>query len=137
MALVSFAGIKEEKFRAGRAVLPKFFLEEMRLEVLDEAKKLKVCVSRMPRVMVEGFLKEYLEVETVAARELKVFAGYYTGFMEEEEEEEEAAGHHDNGVLLLEKMAASHGDILGSGTNSALLSPCKVKIYVNSKGCTL
>lgn len=113
MALVSFAGIKAEKFRAGRAVLPKFFLEEMRsegLEVLGKA-KLKVCVSRMPRVMVEGFLKEYLEVETVVARELKVFAGYYTGFMEEEEEE---AGHHDDGVSLLEKMM--------------LLSQCKVKI---------
>ncbi|XP_042454652.1 probable glycerol-3-phosphate acyltransferase 3 isoform X2 [Zingiber officinale] len=116
MALVSFVGIKEEKFRAGRAVLPKFFLEEMRSEwseVLDEAKLKVMCVSQMPRVMIEGFLKEYLEVETVVARELKVFAGYYTGFMEEEE----GAGYHD-GVSLSEKMimAAPHH----------LLSQCKL-----------
>ncbi|XP_042398732.1 probable glycerol-3-phosphate acyltransferase 3 isoform X2 [Zingiber officinale] len=116
MALVSFVGIKEDKFRAGRAVLPKFFLEEMRSEwseVLDEAKLKVMCVSQMPRVMIEGFLKEYLEVETVVARELKVFAGYYTGFMEEEE----GAGYQD-GVSLSEKMimAAPHH----------LLSQCKL-----------
>nr|CAD1816881.1 unnamed protein product [Ananas comosus var. bracteatus] len=38
----------------------------------------------MPRVMVEGFLKDYLEVDVVIGRELKEFHGYYTGFMEEE-----------------------------------------------------
>jgi len=43
-----------------------------------------VRVSRMPRVMVKGFLKEYLEVDVVIGRELKVFCGYYRGFMEEE-----------------------------------------------------
>ncbi|KAG6498579.1 probable glycerol-3-phosphate acyltransferase 3 isoform X1 [Zingiber officinale] len=123
MALVAFAGIKEEKFRAGRAVLPKFFLEAtgVVLEVLSEA-KIKMCISRMPRVMVEGFLKEYLEVEIVVARELKVFAGYYTGLMEEE------ADQYRDGVVLMEKMASLHGSILGFGSKSSphpLLSQCK------------
>lgn len=124
MALVTFAGIKEEKFRAGRAVLPKFFLEAagVVLEVLSEA-NIKMCISRMPTVMVEGFLKEYLEVEIVVARELKVFAGYYTGLMEEE------ADQYRDGVVLMENMASLHGSILGFGSKSSphpLLSQCKV-----------
>lgn len=124
MALVAFAGIKEEKFRAGRAVLPKFFLEATGLEVLISEAKIKMCISRMPRVMVEGFLKEYLEVEMVVARELKVFAGYYTGLMEEE------ADPYSNGVVvLMEKITSLHGSILGFGSKSSphpLLSQCKV-----------
>ncbi|XP_074562410.1 putative glycerol-3-phosphate acyltransferase 3 [Curcuma longa] len=122
MAVVAFAGIKEEKFRAGRAVLPKFFHEATAgLEVLTSEAKIKMCISRMPRVMVEGFLKEYLQVEIVVARELKVFAGYYTGLMEEEEE----AG----GVVLMEEMESLHGSILGFGRSKSslhpLLSQCK------------
>ncbi|XP_020267034.1 probable glycerol-3-phosphate acyltransferase 3 [Asparagus officinalis] len=86
MVLVSFCGLKKDKFRVGRSVLPKYLIEELGFEGFDTMRrgKKRVCVSRMPRVMVEGFLKEYLEVEVVAARELKVVGGFYTGFMEEE-----------------------------------------------------
>ncbi|CAL9076117.1 unnamed protein product [Musa textilis] len=86
MVLVCFLGIRKQGFMAGIAVLPKHLLEDVGLEgfeVLRMAGK-KVCVSGMPSVMVEGFLKEYLEVDLVAARELKVFHGYYTGLMEED-----------------------------------------------------
>ncbi|OAY69112.1 putative glycerol-3-phosphate acyltransferase 3 [Ananas comosus] len=86
MVFVSFCGIKKKGFRVGRSVLPKFFLEDVGLEGFEALNKgsKKVCVSEMPRVMVEGFLKDYLEVDVVIGRELKEFHGYYTGFMEEE-----------------------------------------------------
>ncbi|OAY69111.1 putative glycerol-3-phosphate acyltransferase 3 [Ananas comosus] len=86
MVLVSFCGIKKKGFRVGRSVLPKFFMEDVGLEGFEALNKgsKKVCVSKMPRVMVEGFLKDYLEVDVVIGRELKEFNGYYTGFMEEE-----------------------------------------------------
>ncbi|XP_008806743.1 probable glycerol-3-phosphate acyltransferase 3 [Phoenix dactylifera] len=82
----AFCGLRKDGFRVGRAVLPKFLLEDVGLEgfkVLRRGGK-RVCVSSMPRVMVEAFLKEYMEVEVVLGRELKEFGGYYTGLMEEE-----------------------------------------------------
>lgn len=88
MVMVSFCGVREEAFRVGRAVLPKFFLEDVGLEgfeVLVRAGR-RVGVSELPRVMVEGFLKEYLEVEAVVGRELKVVGGFYVGLMEEKKE---------------------------------------------------
>lgn len=70
----------------GRAMLPKFFLEQVGLEGFEVLRRggTRVCVTSMPTVMVEGFLKEYLDVEVVLGRELKVFGGYYTGLMEDE-----------------------------------------------------
>ncbi|KAM0923536.1 hypothetical protein ACQ4PT_005476 [Festuca glaucescens] len=48
----------------------------------------RVCVTRrLPRVMVEGFLSEYLGAEAVVGREMKVLCGFYTGLMVEEDEE--------------------------------------------------
>ncbi|XP_020271812.1 probable glycerol-3-phosphate acyltransferase 3 [Asparagus officinalis] len=84
MVMVSFCGLSKKSFAAGRVVLPKFLLEDVGLEglALMRRGKRRVCVSRMPRVMVEWFLKEYLDVEVVVGRELKVFCGYYTGFLE-------------------------------------------------------
>ncbi|XP_072996894.1 probable glycerol-3-phosphate acyltransferase 3 [Typha latifolia] len=89
MVMVSFAGVKKEGFRVGRAVLPKFFLQDVGLEGFEMLRRSRrrVCVSRMPRVMVEGFLKDYLEVEVVLGRELRELRGYYTGLMQEEEDQ--------------------------------------------------
>ncbi|RWW87950.1 hypothetical protein BHE74_00003193 [Ensete ventricosum] len=87
MVLVCFLGVRKESFRVGRAVLPKFFLEDVGLEAFEVLRRggRRVCVSSMPTAMVEGFLKEYLNVEVVLGRELKVVGGYYTGLMEESE----------------------------------------------------
>lgn len=87
MVFVCFLGVRKESFRMGRAVLPKFFLEDVGLEGFEVLRRggRRVCVSSMPTAMVEGFLKEYLNVEVVLGRELKVFGGYYTGLMEETE----------------------------------------------------
>ncbi|XP_068663081.1 probable glycerol-3-phosphate acyltransferase 2 [Aristolochia californica] len=84
MVMVTFCGIREESLTVGRTVLPKFFLEDVRLEgfeVLTKAGK-RVAVTEMPRVMVEVFLKEYLNVDVVVASELKIIGGYYVGLVE-------------------------------------------------------
>ncbi|KAK2968323.1 hypothetical protein RJ640_021712 [Escallonia rubra] len=83
--MVCFFGIKKESFRVGTAVLPKFFLEDVGAEGFEVLRKggRKVGVSDLPRVMVESFLKDYLEIDFVVGRELKVCCGYYVGLMEE------------------------------------------------------
>ncbi|KAK6937251.1 Phospholipid/glycerol acyltransferase [Dillenia turbinata] len=85
MVMVCFFGIKKESFRVGTAVLPKFFLEDVGLEgfeVLRSCER-KVGVTELPQVMVESFLRDYLQVEFVVGRQLKVVCGYYVGLMEE------------------------------------------------------
>lgn len=85
MVLTCFCGIKKANYRLGRSVLPKFFLEDVGCEgfqVVMKYKK-KVAVSDMPNVMVEGFLRDCLDVKAVVGRDLKVVLGYYVGLMEE------------------------------------------------------
>lgn len=132
MVMVCFVGIKEESFRAGTAVLPKFFLENVGLEsfeVLRRSGGKKVGVSDMPRVMVESFLRDYLEIEFVVGRELKVCSGYFVGLMEEKNNK--INNVHDQQVLEDEKKIASSSIIIGiSSFNKSLDHPlfslCKV-----------
>ncbi|KAK6157091.1 hypothetical protein DH2020_011339 [Rehmannia glutinosa] len=66
-----------------RAVLPKFYLENLNLdayEVLESAGS-KVVFTSVPRVMVEGFLKEYLSVDSVIGTELHSAGQYFTGLV--------------------------------------------------------
>ncbi|WCJ44546.1 glycerol-3-phosphate acyltransferase 3 [Euphorbia peplus] len=88
MVFVSFFGIRKDGFRAGTAVLPKFFLEDVGLEgfegIMRFEKKIGVS-NKLPRIMVEGFLKDYIGVEGVLGRELKVVYGYFVGLMDEKE----------------------------------------------------
>lgn len=115
MVAVCFLGLKKDAFRVGRAVLPKFFMEDVGLEGFElmRSGKKRVCVSRMPRVMVEGFLKDYLEVEVVLGRELKDFCGFYTGFMKEEEKK-----------LGFQLLQGVDGDVLGFGSYSRSFNHC-------------
>lgn len=86
MVMVSFFGIKKDGFRAGGAVLPKHFLEDVGLEmfkVLRKGGKRIVVSYDLPQVMIEGFLRDYLEVEVVVGREMKVVGDYYLGIMED------------------------------------------------------
>ncbi|PON69644.1 Phospholipid/glycerol acyltransferase [Parasponia andersonii] len=85
MVFVCFFAIKRKTFRLGRAVLPKFFLEDVGIEGFDMVMKFsrKVGVTNLPRVMVEGFLMDYLDVDAIVGRELKVVCGYFVGLMEE------------------------------------------------------
>ncbi|PON61758.1 Phospholipid/glycerol acyltransferase [Parasponia andersonii] len=85
MVMICFFGIKKESFRVGTAVLPKFYLEDVGLEMFELLQKgsKRVAVTNFPIVMVESFLKDYLQIDCVVGRELKVFRGYYLGVMEE------------------------------------------------------
>ncbi|KAK1354355.1 hypothetical protein POM88_047611 [Heracleum sosnowskyi] len=85
MVMVSFFGLKKKSFRVGSSVLPKYFLEDVgdeAFEVLKRAKT-KVAVTNLPQVMVESFLSDYLEIDFVDGRELKVVCGYYIGLMKD------------------------------------------------------
>ncbi|KAJ1397928.1 Phospholipid/glycerol acyltransferase [Sesbania bispinosa] len=132
MVMTCFFGIKAKSFRVGRSVLPKFFLEDVGseiFEVLNRGGK-KVGVSNLPRVMVESFLKEYLEIDFVMGRELKMFCGYYVGLMDERKTKH-----------ALEQVQEGKGcsDMIGITTfnnnipDQEIFSPCK-EIYGVSEG---
>ncbi|KAI3447306.1 hypothetical protein Pfo_003971 [Paulownia fortunei] len=85
MVMICFVGLNKERFREGRAVLPKFFLEDVGMEsfeVLRRAKK-TVALSNLPQVMIESFLTDYLNIDFVVGKDLKVFCGYFVGLTEE------------------------------------------------------
>ena len=84
MVMTCFFGMKASSFRVGRSVLPKFFLEDVGAEMYETLKKggKQVGVTKLPQVIVESFLREYLEIDFVVGRELKMFCGYYLGFMD-------------------------------------------------------
>lgn len=89
MVMVCFCGIKKKSFRVGRSVLPKFLLEDVGMEMFEVVKKggkRVIGVSKMPGVMVESFLKDYLEIDLVVGRELKVINGYFVGIMEDKKD---------------------------------------------------
>ncbi|KAL8488304.1 hypothetical protein ACS0TY_024544 [Phlomoides rotata] len=85
MVMISFFGLKKERFLEGSAVLPKYFLEDVGRESFEVVRrgKRKIAISDLPQVMVERFLIDYLDVDAVFGREMKVFCGYFVGLMEE------------------------------------------------------
>ncbi|KAK4777220.1 hypothetical protein SAY86_005908 [Trapa natans] len=84
MAFVSFFGVKARGIRVGNAVLPKFLLEDVGLEGFEMLRRSgkKVVVSSLPQVMIEGFARQYLEVDAVMGREMRVLCGRFLGVME-------------------------------------------------------
>lgn len=128
MVFVSFFAIKRRTFRVGRAVLPKFFLEDVGNEGFDMVMKFsrKIGVTNLPRVMVEGFLMDYLGVDAIVGRELKVVCGYFVGLMEEKKKGDMVL----NEVIGEEKVDAP---IIGISSfkksiDQQLLSHCKVHL---------
>ncbi|KAM3352125.1 hypothetical protein ACQJBY_023790 [Aegilops geniculata] len=123
MAMAAFCGLQESRFHAGRAVLPKWFMEDVAVEAFEAMRgaKRRVCVTNMPRVMVEGFLREYLGADVVVGMRMKVLCGFYTGIMEEED------------VALEKKKIMLENDAVGlSGSLEFLqhpLSHCCKEVY--------
>ncbi|KAK8948941.1 Glycerol-3-phosphate acyltransferase 1 [Platanthera zijinensis] len=83
MAFVTFCGLRRRDVEiVARAVLNKVYLEDLHrrgYEVVTAAAGRKVAVTSLPRVMVEGFLKEYVGVSEVIAAEMEVRGMYFTG----------------------------------------------------------
>ncbi|XP_020202574.1 glycerol-3-phosphate acyltransferase 1 [Cajanus cajan] len=131
MILISFCGLRmKDMENTARAVLPKFYLENLNLEAYEVVDSVgsRVFFTTMPRVMVEGFLKEYLNADAVVATELHTAGCYFTGFLS------------NSGLLVKHKALMDYfGDSkpdLGIIANSSLhdhlfLSLCK-EAYVMS-----
>ncbi|KAJ4980623.1 hypothetical protein NE237_031460 [Protea cynaroides] len=86
MIFITFSGLRKKDVKSvGRAVLPKFFLENLNLQVYEVLASTgrRVIFTTFPRVMVEWFLKEYLGVSDVVGTELHSVGNYYTGFLSE------------------------------------------------------
>ncbi|KAK9061392.1 hypothetical protein SSX86_018573 [Deinandra increscens subsp. villosa] len=88
MIFITFCGLKMKDMKnVGRAVLPKFYLENLNLKVYEmfasaTSYGIKVLIfTRVPRVMVEGFCKEYLSVDDVMGTELHTIGGFFSGFV--------------------------------------------------------
>ncbi|GJX39289.1 probable glycerol-3-phosphate acyltransferase 3 [Tanacetum coccineum] len=85
MVFICFFGLKKDNFRIGSSVLPKLFLEDIGFEGFEVVMRCgrKVGLSELPSVMVEGFLKDYMGVDCVIGRDLKVVFGYFVGLMDD------------------------------------------------------
>lgn len=135
MVMVGFFGIKKESFRAGRAVLPRFFLEDVGLEVFEVLKRggRTVAVSDFPQVMIENFLRDYLEIDYVVGRELKSVCGYFVGLMEEKKKEmlalQKIFGEDEEAIINEEVIGISCSN---RSPDHHLFSHCKVSLTFTS-----
>ncbi|KAF8109517.1 hypothetical protein N665_0095s0084 [Sinapis alba] len=87
MIFVATAGLRESEIElVARDVLPKFYMDDLSMDtwtVFGSCKK-RIVVTRMPRVMVERFAKQYLIAEEVIGTELIVNRfGFVTGLIQE------------------------------------------------------
>ena len=129
MIFVAVAGVSESEIKSvARAVLPKFYMEDVDMEAwkvfssCDE----RVVVTKMPTIMVERFVKEHLRADEVVGCELVVNRfGLATGFVKGEV----GSGHFCDrvGKLVAEGFKQP---TLGLGrptsSSSSFLSLCKV-----------
>ncbi|KFK24351.1 hypothetical protein AALP_AAs53772U000100, partial [Arabis alpina] len=87
MIFVATSGVRESEIKlVARAVLPKFYMDDLSKDtwrVFSSCQK-RVVVTRMPRVMVERFVKEHLRADEVIGTELMVNGfGFVTGLIRE------------------------------------------------------
>lgn len=127
MTFITFCGLRTSVMEnMSRAVLPKFYLENLNLhayEVLASAGS-KVVFTSVPRVMVEGFLREYLSVGAVVGTELHTVGCYFSGLVS------------GSGLLVKHRALKDYfGDTkpdIGVGSSSfhdhLFLSLCKVSL---------
>ncbi|KAJ4778805.1 Glycerol-3-Phosphate Acyltransferase [Rhynchospora pubera] len=85
MIFISTFGLKIHSIKAvAKATLQKFFLEDIRessFKVFSGYGGKKYVLTRLPRVMVEPFLREYLDVNCVIGTELKVIGRTCSGLV--------------------------------------------------------
>jgi len=138
MATVALVGLEEKEVaRISRAVLPKFFLEAAAAEgvaAVQAAARVVAVSATFPRVMVDGFLKEYVGVDAVVGPEVRSVGGVLAGLMDEEDEAEMAtktlrALFGDELEVAGKKGAVGLVGPASSGRVHCLFSPyyCKVR----------
>lgn len=126
MVFVATAGVRLSEIEAvGRAVLPKFLLEDVDMEAWRtfRAGQKRVVVTKMPRVMVERFVKEHLGADEVVGSELCMIDGYgfATGFIRDDSMNFEVFGGDQEPCLGLGRPDSSRA--------SLFLPLCKVSCY--------
>ncbi|PIA54696.1 hypothetical protein AQUCO_00900928v1 [Aquilegia coerulea] len=88
MIFVSVVGVPESEIETvARAVLPKFYMDDIDLEAwkVFSCYDKRVVVTRIPRVMVERFAKEHLRADEVIGSELQVNRfGFATGLVKDD-----------------------------------------------------
>lgn len=133
MIFVAVAGVRESEIKSvARAVLPKFCVEDVDMEAwkVFSSCDQRVVVTKMPRIMVERFVKEHLRADEVVGCELVVNRfGLATGFVKGEI----GSSHFCDrvGKLVAEKLTQP---TLGLGrptsSSSSFLSLCKVRSLI-------
>ncbi|XP_043688267.1 glycerol-3-phosphate acyltransferase 1 [Telopea speciosissima] len=132
MVFITFCGLRKKDVQSvGRAVMPKFFLENLNLQVYEVLASTgnRVVFTSVPRVMVEWFLKDYLGVSDVVGTELQSVGNYFTGFLSE-------SGLLVKHKALQEFFGDSKPDIgLGSSSphDHLFISLCKEAYVVNKE----
>ncbi|XP_004516467.1 glycerol-3-phosphate acyltransferase 1-like isoform X1 [Cicer arietinum] len=84
MIFITFCGLKKKDMEmTSRVVLPKYYMENLNLKAYEVLVSFgcRVFFTNVPRVMVEGFLKEYLNGDDVIGSELHTIGCYFTGFI--------------------------------------------------------
>ncbi|KAL2245600.1 glycerol-3-phosphate acyltransferase 1 [Sesamum indicum] len=131
MIFLTFCGLRLKDMESvSRAVLPKFYLENLNFHAYEAVCSAgsKVVFTSVPRVMVEGFLKEYLSVDSVVGTELQTKGKFFTGLVS------------SSGLLVkhraLKELFGDKRPDIGIGSSSLhdhlLISLCK-EAYVVSK----
>ncbi|KAL6627623.1 hypothetical protein ACP70R_031349 [Stipagrostis hirtigluma subsp. patula] len=113
MATVALVGLEEKEVdRVGRAVLPKFFLEAAAAEGVAAARaaaRVVAVSATFPRVMVDGFLREYVGVDAIVGPEVRSVGGVLAG-MEDEDDAAEMAAKRVRAMFGAELEAAGKKD---------------------------
>ncbi|KAG6665811.1 hypothetical protein CIPAW_02G185600 [Carya illinoinensis] len=88
MIFVAVVGVRESEIESvSRAVLPKFYMDEIDMEAwkVFSSHEKRVVVTKTPRIMVERFAKEHLRADGVIGSELVVNRfGFATGLVEDD-----------------------------------------------------
>lgn len=124
---VATAGLRISEIESvARAVLPKFYLDDIDMEAwrLFSSCDKRVVVTKIPRVMVERFVKEHLRADEVIGRDLVVNRfGFTTGFVKDD------GGSMEECVL---RLFENEKPCLGLGraeSGSSFLSTCKEQCH--------
>lgn len=134
MIFVAVGGIhKSEIESVSRAVLPKFYMDDLDMEAWKVFRfyEKRVVVTKMPKVLVERFVKEHLRADEVIGSEL-VFNrfGLATGFVQSDSittVSERVAKLFNNEVPTLGMARLS----TTTSTNHSFSKLCKVTIIIN------
>ncbi|CAL9194200.1 glycerol-3-phosphate acyltransferase 5 isoform X1 [Musa acuminata AAA Group] len=133
---VAVAGVRESEMEAvARAVLPKFFMDDVNMAAWSvfSSFKSKVVVTSWPRVMVERFVKDHLHADDVVGRELEISRfGYATGFFKRAEK--------DSALCKLRAIFKDDKPDAGFGRRTSarsFMSFCKEQYHLPMAACDL